>query len=422
MDYRIYPPDGFVDATVDLPLSKSMSNRALIINALTAGAEPLENVAVCDDTEAMIHALGSSEEVINIGAAGTAMRFLTAYFATREGRTVTLDGSERMRQRPISQLVDGLRALGARIEYVNEVGFPPLKIEGCALDGGEVTVSQSASSQYLSALMMIAPAMANGLTINIEGEIPSLPYVKMTLEMMERAGIDGVIEPNRIKINPGVYRLGGDWRIEKDWSAASYWYEVTALSSGCVALPGLALPSLQGDRGCRGIFEKIGVVTEKNEDGEWSLSPSPDLYSRLEIDMSDTPDLAQTVAVTAAVLGVPFRLSGLASLIIKETDRLEALRAELDKLGIVVEVENNSILSWNGERHPVWELPVIETYNDHRMAMAFAPVAVFCPGMIVKDVEVVSKSYPEFWSHLEAAGFVLQNAEDEPLGMEVEEE
>lgn len=422
MDYRIYPPDGFIDTTVNLPLSKSISNRALIINALTPGASALDNVARCDDTDAMTAALNSTGKTIDVGAAGTAMRFLTAYFAATPGREVTLDGSERMRQRPIGQLVDALRQTGADIAYADREGFPPLSIKGKRLKGGEVKIDSAISSQYISALLMTAPTMTEGLSLKIEGEIPSTPYVKMTLKMMEHRGIEAVVTPDAINVAPGQYRLPADNSIEEDWSAASYWYEITALSAGCVALPGLTIPSLQGDARCVEIFERLGVLTERDDNGAIALTPSPEMHSRLEIDLSEQPDLAQTAAVTSAVLGVPFRLSGLASLKIKETDRLEALRNELGKLGIDIDIERNETIAWEGKRHPIFELPQIDTYQDHRMAMAFAPVAVFCPGIVIRDIEVVSKSYPGYWDDLRAAGFTLQDAAEEPLEPEAAEE
>lgn len=422
MDYRIYPPDGFVEATVRLPLSKSISNRALIINALTPGAAPLGNVARCDDTDAMTAALCAADGRIDIGAAGTAMRFLTAYFAATPGREVTLDGSERMRQRPIGQLVDALREAGADISYTDREGFPPLAIKGKRLKGGDVRIDGAISSQYISALLMVAPTMTNGLSLKIGGELPSTPYIKMTLKMMEQRGVEAVVGPDSIDIAPGRYSLPADSSVEEDWSAASYWYEITALSAGNVTLPGLTLPSLQGDARCVEIFERLGVLTERDDEGALTLTPSPEMHSRLEIDLSEQPDLAQTVAVTAAMLGVPFRLSGLASLKIKETDRLEALRKELDKLGIAVETERDEALVWDGRRRPVFEMPRIDTYQDHRMAMAFAPVAVFCPEIIINDIEVVSKSYPGYWDDLRAAGFTLQNATEAPLEPEPDEE
>lgn len=419
MDYRIYPPEEMLMATAYLPLSKSISNRILIINALTPGATLHSGVAQCDDTEALGTALLSLSKAtgkiaINTGAAGTATRFLTAYLAVREGISATLDGSERMRQRPMGILIDSLRALGADIKCLDKEGFLPIQINGRKLDGGTINIDPSVSSQFISALMMIAPVMKNGLTLNLEGELISKPYIDMTAELMRRSGAEVEFDApfEQIVIAPKPYDHEGVTEAEPDWSAASYWYEITALTSGFVTIPGLQLPSLQGDSACARLFEMLGVATSDSEDVENAkeLSASPEQYSRFEVDLTDTPDLAQTLAVTAAMLGIPFHLRGLRSLRVKETDRLEALRAELDKFGIIVEIRNDSELVWNGERHPIFERPVIDTYNDHRMAMAFAPTAVLIPGIVIRDGEVVSKSYPAFWHNLVTAGFTLTDA------------
>lgn len=403
MDYRIFPPEEMIDATITLPLSKSISNRALIINALTPNAIPLQRVANCDDTNAMLCALNSSEENINIGAAGTAMRFLTAYFASTPGHKVVLDGSERMRQRPIKALVDALRNCGAKIEYTQNEGFPPLAIYGNNLEGGEVALPASISSQYISALLMVAPLMQNGLTIILKGEITSRPYILMTLSMMSRWGVECTFEGNIIRV-PHCQYSPIEFDIEGDWSAASYWYEISALSAGCIALKGLDEKSLQGDSCLMKYFEKLGVDSQF-EDEELSLIPSPEQLSHIELDLSEQPDIAQTIAVTCCMLRIPFRLTGLATLKIKETDRLEALKTELAKLSFDLRIEQDSVLIWEGDQHPVFEQPRIDTYKDHRMAMAFAPAALYIPGLIINDIEVVSKSYPEFWDHLTEAGF-----------------
>ncbi len=410
MNYRIFPPEEMIDTTINLPLSKSISNRTLIINALTQGASPLVSVARCDDTDVLAQALQSDSDEINIGAAGTAMRFLTAYFATRHGRVVTLDGSERMRQRPIKALVDVLRQCGANIEYAGVEGFPPLRIVGCSLAGGEVSLPASISSQYVSALLMIAPLMSDGLTLTLEGEITSRPYILMTLELMRRAGVECEFCGNVITVPHGQYREA-DVVVEADWSAASYWYEISALSAGCVALKGLDRNSLQGDSQLVKYFSMLGVDTEFS-DKKVSLILSPEQMSRIEIDLSEQPDIAQTIAVTCCMLRIPFKLTGLATLKIKETDRLAALQRELAKLSFDVIIEQGSQLIWNGGQHPVFEEPRIDTYKDHRMAMAFAPVALYLPGLVINDIDVVSKSYPDFWSHLAEAGFVCVDADN----------
>ena len=409
MNYRIFPPEEMIDATIALPLSKSISNRALIINALTCNALPLNTIAKCDDTDAMVAALASDNNEINVGAAGTAMRFLTAYFASKPGRIVTLDGSARMRQRPIGVLVEALRECGAKIEYVENEGFPPLRIEGQELEGGKVSLSASISSQYISALLMVAPLMKQGLELTLEGEMTSRPYIMMTLSMMRHWGVECDFEGNVIKVPRAAYKAVA-FDVEADWSAASYWYEISALSAGCIALKGLYEKSTQGDSSLMKYFEELGVDSQF-EDGELSLMPSPEQRSHIELDLSEQPDIAQTIAVTCCMLRIPFRLSGLATLKIKETDRLEALKNELAKLSFDLRVEQDSVLIWDGDQHPVFEMPCIDTYEDHRMAMAFAPAALYLPGLVINNVEVVAKSYPQYWEHLTEAGFTLVDAD-----------
>lgn len=409
MDYRIFPPDELIETEISLPLSKSESNRALIMNALTPGAGVLEDVAQCDDTDVMLKALSSAGDKVDVGAAGTAMRFLTAYFAAIPGRRVTLDGSERMRQRPIGPLVDALRGCGAHIDYLDQEGFPPLAIEGRELDGGTVSIDATVSSQFVSALLMVAPTMSRGLDMVLNGEPSSLPYILMTLSMMERRGISCRRIPGHIMVERGEYHAVGE-PVEPDWSAASYWYELSSMGSAYISLPGLRLESLQGDAACAKIFERLGVMTNEGDDGVLEVSPSPDMYGRVDIDLSDTPDLAQGLIVACAALGVPFHITGLGSLAIKETDRLEALHTELLKLGVETEIIGKHSMVWEGRRMPVFEMPQIDTYQDHRMAMAFAPLATLIPGIVIKDVEVVSKSYPRFWDDMRHAGFVIADA------------
>ncbi len=409
MNYRIYPPEEMMlEADITLPLSKSISNRALILNALTIGALPLNDIAQCDDTDVMVKALSSTDNEINIGAAGTAMRFLTAFYASEPDKIVTLDGSERMRHRPIKALVDALRQCGAEIEYLGEEVFPPLKITGKKLTGGNISLPASISSQYISALLMIAPTMQNGLTLTLDGEIISRPYITMTLSMMRDWGMESDFSGNIITIKSGCY-TPVEFSVEADWSAASYWYEIEALSSGDISLKGLKQNSYQGDSQLAKIFERLGIFTHYDND-KIILEPSPDSDARLTIDMSEQPDLAQTVAVTCCMLGIPFHIKGLSTLRIKETDRLEALRKELDKLSFTITIEHDSELIWDGERHPIFEEPAIDTYDDHRMAMAFAPVAIYAPGLLINNIEVVSKSYPGFWNDLQQAGFKLVEA------------
>lgn len=409
MDYQIFPPEEITDALIKLPLSKSISNRVLMINALTGNAGTIQEVAKCDDTDVMQRALTSGTDEINIGAAGTAMRFLTAYFSLQEGRTVTIDGSERMRQRPIGVLVNALRDCGADISYPGEENFPPLRITGRRLTGGEITIDGSMSSQYISALLMAAPLMEKGLTLTLSGEIVSRPYIMMTLGLMRQWGVESEFYGNTITIEPQSYRAT-DFTVEADWSASSYWFETAAFSFGDIKLTGLSDHSLQGDCRIKKMFTNFGIEAEWDEAGALELNASPDITPRMVADLSDCPDLAQTVIVTCCVLNIPFRITGLSTLKIKETDRIAALCTELRKLSFVIEHPDGSTLEWEGQRAPVdTETPLaIDTYDDHRMAMAFAPVALFLPGIVIRDVEVVSKSYPEYWDHMRQTGFTLQ--------------
>lgn len=421
MNISIYPPDGFLEASVDLPLSKSMCARALIINAV-GGFEAPSTVSDCDDTRALVDGLSSAQAsgLINVGPAGTAMRFLTAYFASLPGSDITIDGNERMRKRPIAVLVDALRQLGAQIEYAGEEGFPPLRIKGQKLQGGNVSLDPSVSSQFVSALMMIAPRMAAPLCLNFDGEPVSLSYIKMTTRMMADAGVDAALMFNRLEVpnTPYVSPVG---RIERDWSAASYWYSIVALSAGCVTLNDMSEDSAQGDSRMVEFGARLGAETVESEDTPDALEvmASPEQHSRLDADMSENPDLVQTLAVAAAALGIPFRFTGVHTLRDKETDRLEALKTEALKLGLIFETEGDDILCWEGKRVPIQSLPIIDTYGDHRMAMAFAPLSIFVPGIVINDCEVVSKSYPAFWTHLEEAGFELREYDPEEATQEL---
>lgn len=408
MNYRIIAPRR-IEGEIDLPASKSISNRVLLLNALCATPGRLSNLAQCDDTDAVLSALAQPDaSEVNIGAAGTAMRFLTAYFATREGREVVIDGTERMRQRPIGVLVDALRQLGADIEYVEAEGYPPLKITGTRLHGGALTVSGSVSSQYITAILLIAPVIG-GITLTIEGEIMSRPYIDMTLALMARYGVKAEWRENVIHVPAGEY-TALDFTVEADWSAASYWWAMQAIvPQSRITLKGLEPQSLQGDSRIAELMSQMGVT------GNW-CGRYLDLRSNGGMgcccstfaDLSGTPDIAQTLVVMLCLMGRPFRITGLRTLRIKETDRLEALRTELRKLGYVVKVEGDDAFSWHFETTAAEASPHICTYHDHRMAMAFAPAAIRFPGLIIDDAQVVSKSYPLFWEHLRQAGFKIE--------------
>lgn len=408
MNYSITAPRR-IEGEIDLPASKSISNRVLLLNALCATPGRLSNLAQCDDTDAVLSALAQPDaSEVNIGAAGTAMRFLTAYFATREGREVVIDGTERMRQRPIGVLVDALRQLGANIEYVEAEGYPPLKITGTRLHGGALTVSGSVSSQYITAILLIAPVIG-GIALTIEGEIMSRPYIDMTLALMARYGVKAEWRDNVIHVPAGEY-TALDFTVEADWSAASYWWAMQAIvPQSRITLKGLEPQSLQGDSRIAELMSQMGVT------GNW-CGRYLDLRSDGGVgcccstfaDLSGTPDIAQTLVVMLCLMGRPFRITGLRTLRIKETDRLEALRIELRKLGYVVKVEGDDAISWHFETTEADAAPHISTYHDHRMAMAFAPAAIRFPGLIIDDAQVVSKSYPLFWEHLRQAGFKIE--------------
>lgn len=408
MNYSITAPRR-IEGEIDLPASKSISNRVLLLNALCATSGRLSNLAQCDDTDAVLSALAQPDaSEVNIGAAGTAMRFLTAYFATRVGRAVVIDGTERMRQRPIGVLVDALRQLGANIEYVEAEGYPPLKIIGTRLHGGALTVSGSVSSQYITAILLIAPVIG-GIALTIEGEIMSRPYIDMTLALMARYGVKAEWRDNVIRVPAGEF-TALDFTVEADWSAASYWWAMQAIvPQSRITLKGLEPQSLQGDSRIAELMSQMGVT------GNW-CGRYLDLRSNGGVgcccstfaDLSDTPDIAQTLVVMLCLMGRPFRITGLRTLRIKETDRLEALRTELRKLGYVVKVEGDDAISWHFETTAAEASPHICTYHDHRMAMAFAPAAIRFPGLIIDDAQVVSKSYPLFWEHLRQAGFKIE--------------
>ncbi|MEZ5005527.1 MAG: 3-phosphoshikimate 1-carboxyvinyltransferase [Bacteroides graminisolvens] len=394
-------------AVIELPASKSISNRALIIHALGRGTTVPANLSDCDDTRVMIQALTENHDVIDILAAGTAMRFLAAYLCVTPGTRI-ITGTARMQQRPIQILVNALRELGAQIEYAGNEGFPPLRITGGELNGQEVTLKGDVSSQYISALLMIGPVLKNGLTLHLTGEIISRPYINLTLQLMTDFGAKAEwISENCIRVAPHPYSDTA-FRVESDWSAASYWYQIAALSSqSSIKLKGLFEKSYQGDSRGAAVFAKLGIATEFT-DGDVILRQTSEYPERLDEDFIDIPDLAQTFVVTCALLNIPFRFTGLQSLKIKETDRIAALITEMAKLGYVLRHENNSVLIWNGERCEPHATAVINTYEDHRMAMAFAPASIVFPQMRIDEPHVVSKSYPNYWNDLRLAGFEIE--------------
>ncbi len=395
---KIVPPKEiqFLDIQIQLPASKSISNRALVLNALSYSPYEIRNLSVCDDTDVMVKAFDSNSSTFDVGAAGTSMRFLTAFLSKTVGEWI-ITGSERMKQRPIKILVDALNQLGGKIEYIEKEGFPPLKIYGSALMGGEIKLNGSISSQYISALMMIAPYMYNGLTIELEGTIISKPYIVMTQKMMLQYGVKATFDDKKIKIKPQIY-TPILFSVESDWSAASYWYEILCFAGkGKIELQGLTKSSLQGDSKIASIFENFGIKTDFIENkAVLTINEKTDL-DYFEYDFVETPDLAQTIVVTCCLKNVKFNFSGLQSLKIKETNRVEALITELGKLGFELYEPKVGSLAWNGNFSKKEEIPSISTYEDHRMAMAFAPVGLL-RSINIENPQVVSKSYPTFWN------------------------
>ena len=457
MQYKILSP-GSVNSSIVLPSSKSISNRALAIGALAGSIASITNLSDCDDTEVMQRWLTERPSTVDVGAAGTSMRFSTALLAVGQGEHV-LTGSERMKNRPIKILVDALRRLGADISYVEKEGYPPLRIVGKGgLSYGSVSLPGNVSSQYISALMMIGPYLKDGLILTLTDKVISRPYIEMTMSLMRQFGAkvywdccsdesngtvdepchsngtvdepchsngtvdeslesnsadDKSTESNVIIVEPGRYAVKS-FNVESDWSAASYWYEMVALSSdgdARVLLPGLYEDSLQGDSKGREVFSLLGVKTEYTKDGVL-LSKKTREVDTLEYDFVKMPDLAQTFVVTCCMMGVPFHFTGLESLKIKETDRIVALKNEMAKLGFDLEDRNDSELLWDGRRRALtaeeYDSVAIDTYEDHRMAMAFAPVALVNGSIRINNPHVVSKSYPRYWDNLLAAGFQFE--------------
>lgn len=392
-----------VGCTIALPTSKSISNRLLLLNVLCRSSRLPANLSASDDTAVMLKALQSDMSHVDVGAAGTSMRFLTAYLATLDGRH-TITGSERMKQRPIGILVDALRQLGARIDYAEAEGYPPLHIEGRRLTGGVISLPGNVSSQYISALMMVAPVMEQGLELHLEGKVISQPYIAMTQRLMTLFGIAPEWDGRTIRVPHGSYRHA-HMQVEADWSAASYWYAIAALAPGCrFTLEGLERDSSQGDSAVADIARRLGVQTTF-VDGGIEIARTADPEPTLHYDFNRQPDLTQTFVVLCCLMGVHFSFGGVESLRIKETDRMAALTAEMAKLGYGIDTNGTDTLEWNGRTTaPAPGTPVIDTYKDHRMAMAFAPAALLRP-IIIDDPMVVTKSYPTFWDHLAAAGF-----------------
>ena len=409
-----------VSGTVQLTGSKSECNRALVIEALSNGKVKVENISDAADTVTLLKVLSSKLKVeneksqdaeltttdlrlVNIGPAGTAMRFLTAYF-TLQDEEVVLTGSERMKQRPIGILVNALRELGAKIEYEENDGFPPIKIKGRLIQQSEkVSIKGDISSQYITALLLIAPSLPLGLELHIEGELTSRPYVEMTLAMLQSAGIQHSWNGNVISIQKQEFKEATLY-VEPDWSAASYWYSIAALSDTTeLFLPGLTQYSLQGDRVITEIMANFGITSQFKDGGVYLQKEAKPVLRKI-FDLKECPDLAQTVIVVCAALGHDATFTGLETLKIKETDRVKALQNELAKIGVKL-IEKGLVYKLDCSEKQIPEHVLIDTYDDHRMAMAFAPLAILIPEVEIEDAKVVEKSYPAFWTDLEKVGF-----------------
>lgn len=394
--------------------SKSETNRLLILQALFRNLV-LENSSTSDDSEVMIKALGAQYPMpntqypkIDVHHAGTAMRFLTAYFAAQDGFEVQLTGSSRMKERPIKILVDALNELGAEILYIEKEGFPPLKIKGKKLTKSKVSLPANVSSQYISALLLIAPKLENGLELILEGKITSVPYIKMTLALLNEIGVETSFAENKITVKPQSAIQNSKFTIESDWSSASYWYSIVALSEigTQITLSSFKENSLQGDAVLAEIYRNFGVETVFNDNNSITISKVNTIFQKsFNFNLQSSPDIAQTIAVTCFGLGISCHLTGLHTLKIKETDRLVALKNELNKLGAAISITNDSLILEQSENI---NLNVrISTYQDHRMAMAFAPLALKVP-IIIENAEVVSKSYPTFWEDFKQFGFSIE--------------
>jgi 3-phosphoshikimate 1-carboxyvinyltransferase len=406
MNARLTANDLKLNSKINITGSKSETNRLLLLKALYPNIV-IENASNSDDSEVMRSGLTTNNQTIDVHHAGTAMRFLTAYFASQENKSITLTGSLRMKERPIKILVDALKQLGANIEYLENDGFPPIKITGQKLNTSKVSLPSNVSSQYISALLLIAPSLQNGLELELIGEITSISYINMTLKLINEMGVETSFIGNIIIVNPKAQDPSSKTIVvESDWSSASYFYSIIALSKAGtqIELTNFNKTSLQGDAVIALIYEQMGVETHFDEGKITLLKTKKFEYRTIVLDLNDTPDIAQTIVVTAFGLGIECQLTGLQTLKIKETDRLKALQKELSKLGALISITNDSLYLAPSKSIPSSQS--IATYNDHRMAMAFAPLAL--KGAInIENADVVSKSYPNFWIDLELLGFEI---------------
>jgi len=400
------PANNELNDTITITGSKSESNRSLLLAALFPDIK-IENISNSDDAQVMAKGLKISEGTVDIHHAGTAMRFLTGYFSSQKGKEVVLTGSKRMTERPIKILVEALKTLGAEISYVQDEGYPPIKIKGQRIEKDKVSLPANVSSQYISSLLLIAPSLQNGLELELVGKITSVPYIKMTLALLEEIGVETSFVGNVIKVSPKAKVAATTLVVESDWSSASYFYSICALAAPGteITLSAYKRKSLQGDSVLADIYTSFGVETTYGENKITLKKTDQKVLAENEFDLANAPDIAQTIAVTCFGLGVGCHLVGLHTLKIKETDRLEALYTELSKLGAKISVTDKT-LTLLPTIHINADV-AIDTYNDHRMAMAFAPLAMKTT-LLVNDAEVVSKSYPDFWTDLKQLDFSIK--------------
>jgi 3-phosphoshikimate 1-carboxyvinyltransferase len=396
-----------LQSNIKITGSKSETNRLLLLQALFPNIT-IENISNSDDSEVMTKALATYRhtELVDVHHAGTAMRFLTAYFAVNQGREVVLTGSPRMKERPIKVLVEALQQLGAQITYDNQEGYPPIRIVGQKITKNKVSIPANVSSQYISALLLVAPKLENGIELTLVGEITSIPYIKMTLALLNEIGVETSFVNNVIRVNQKSKIVNQQSTIESDWSSASYFYSIVALSEigTQIILSSYKENSLQGDSALVEIYKNLGVETTFENNSILLQKSANCNLQTVTCNLNSSPDIAQTIVVTCLGLGIGCHLSGLHTLKIKETDRLEALKTELTKLGANISVTNDSLTLFASNQ--INSNIAISTYNDHRMAMAFAPLAIKTP-IIIENAEVVSKSYPDFWEDLKSIGFQI---------------
>ncbi|WP_185860920.1 3-phosphoshikimate 1-carboxyvinyltransferase [Blattabacterium cuenoti] len=407
---KIYKNRSSLYGTVSITGSKSISNRLLILKALYKDDIHIENLSNCEDTEVLKNSLLSTSNMLDIHHAGTAMRFLISYFSIQEGKKVILTGSDRMKERPISILVEALRGLGSKIDYLEKEGFPPIQIFGKKILGGEINMNAKISSQYISSLMLIASQLKMGLKIFLKGNITSLPYIKMTFDLLTLAGIKADWKKRNIHIYPVKNKGKKCFYVESDWSSASYYYSMATIANKShIILRSYSNDSLQGDKKISYIYDKyFGISTIFDKNIIILKKKLNFLYPKfIELDLNKTPDLAQTIVITCAAIGIKCSFKGLETLKIKETDRLKALKEELLKFGVITKITDSCLEITDFYKKKIDSFIRIKTYQDHRMAMSFTPFGLCSDFIQIENPNVVEKSYPNFWKDLESLGFLM---------------